>query len=153
MNNSKIRIKYTALIALFIVLSDSPLKLNAQSIPTAAERAAEGYRIKSTSPVNPARVTEIVAMLPDQPKGYGVPCNQRGAWDNLLKSGAFNSLISDADEVMKTPIPALTDEVYLSFFNSNDSERSKKLVRKRIVLFSAWYGQNVCRIMANICQR
>jgi hypothetical protein len=95
------------------------------------------YRIKSTYPLDPARIKEIAAMLPDEPKGMGEPASNRAAWNKLLSSGKFNRLIADADEVILKPLPELTHEIYMSFFNSNDSETSKKLVRKRIVDFGA----------------
>ncbi|WP_017258865.1 heparinase II/III family protein [Pedobacter arcticus] len=95
------------------------------------------YRIKSTYSLDPARLKEISAMLPEQPKGMGEPASNRSAWDKLLNSGKFDRLIADADAAILSPLPELTHEIYMSFFNSNDSETSKMLVRKRIVVFGA----------------
>lgn len=94
-------------------------------------------RIKATYPLDAERIVAIAAMLSDKPKGMGAPYQDRDSWDKLFKTGNFKGLIADADAAAAKPLPALTHEIYMSFFNSNDSETSKKLVRSRIILFDA----------------
>ncbi len=67
-----------------------------------------------------------------------MPIDNRQIWDSMHASGDFMHLINSADDFLDEPYPQLTDEIYLSFFNSNDSERSKNLIVKRRNILSTW---------------
>jgi Highly conserved protein containing a thioredoxin domain len=88
-------------------------------------------------PVDQQRVREIARMLPDKPRAFGSPIGNRRVWDSLYRTGQFAAVIADAEEVRKSPLPPLTDEIYLSFFDGKDSETSKKLMTRRRLLFAS----------------
>ena len=90
------------------------------------------------APLNQKRVAEIAAMLGDEPRGYGVPYTDRTAWNNLLKSGKCRPIILAADKFMAAPFPAMTDEIYKSFFKGKDSETSKSLTMRRRAILATW---------------
>ena len=118
-----------------LVLSMLTLLLHAQDKSENATVVKE-VKIIPIQPVDQARVKIIAAMLPEKPRGIGQPYSDRTSWNALLKSGKFDKLIADADIANAEPLPPMTDEIYLSFFNSNDSETSKRLTVKRRILFS-----------------
>jgi hypothetical protein len=89
-------------------------------------------------PINQARVDEIAAMLPDEPKGYGVPFSDRKAWQSLLASGKCDLIIKTADDFLKEPFPPMTEEIYMTFFKGKDSETSKRLTVKRRIILSTY---------------
>lgn len=82
-------------------------------------------------PVDQKRVAEIAAMLDDVPKGYGVPIEDRVAWNNLMKSGKCRPIVVAADKFISEPFPKMTEEIYMSFFKGKDSETSKSLTTTR----------------------
>lgn len=107
-------------------------KPGVQPMPAIPYIAADGRRI--IAPIDPERVKQIAAMLPEKPKGFGTTYKDRRSWDSLYRTGLFKALIADAEKIRKEPLPPLTDEIYLSFFEGKDSETSKKLMTQRRLL-------------------
>lgn len=99
-----------------------------------------GYTVLQVEPVDRARVTEISAMLPDAPKGFGEPIQKRALWDELYRSGRFDGLIREADSISRLPFPVLSDKIYLDYYQGKDSETSKRFImnRRRMLSKLVW---------------
>ena len=65
--------------------------------------------------VDPARVQELAALLPAQPRGFGEPCANRAAWDALATNKAFAGVVKTAEKLLGKELPAWDDELYLDF--------------------------------------
>lgn len=109
------RIKYSFLVVIYL----------ATFLQLAAQEGSLPYFIGEE------RIKEIATMLPNEPKGFGDPIEQRRTWDSLYQTGKFNKLIRDADSLSALPFPKLTEQIYMSFFGGKDSETSKRFVMKR----------------------
>lgn len=94
------------------------------------------YDLMQLQPVNRQRVSEIAAMLPDEPRGFGDPIEMRPSWDSLYHSGEFAGWIAEADSISALPFPKLTDAIYMSYFGGKDSETSKRFIMKRRMLLA-----------------
>src|SRR5436305_14644840 len=73
--------------------------------------AAEG----ELAALNPARVHEIAAMLPERPTGFGKPAADRAAWDDLRTRRVFGDVIGEAEKLLREDFPKWDDELYLDF--------------------------------------
>lgn len=61
------------------------------------------------------RIDSIVAMLSDKPTCFGRPISDRITWDALATSEDGKAVIRSAEMVLKTPMPEMTDEIYLIY--------------------------------------
>jgi hypothetical protein len=123
-------------LGLLFLLMGASLPNSIAQVKTETSTSTKEEKIIPIQPVDEARVKIIARMLPEKPRGIGHPYYDRTSWNALLKSGKFDKLIADADIANAEPLPPMTDEIYLSFFTSNDSETSKRLTVKRRLLFS-----------------
>ena len=87
------------------------------------------------APVDQSRVAEITKMLPESPSGFGDPCNNRKNWDKLSASGAYASVLKDANKIMVTGIPVWDEALYMGFFTKGDSQSGKDMQASRIAAF------------------
>lgn len=85
----------------------------------------------ATAGIEQKRQAAIAAMLPDKPKGFGDPIEQRHRWDSLYRTGKFTRLIHEADSLSALPFPKLTEQIYMTFYGGKDSETSKRFIMKR----------------------
>jgi hypothetical protein len=90
-------------------------------------------------PLNMARVKEIAAMLPEQPKGFGETYHNRAAWERLRNTGKYNTLLKAAEKLLQADFPAWSDSAYLAYFakGTGTSVPGKKMLQARL----AWLVQ------------
>jgi hypothetical protein len=71
----------------------------------------------ATAAIRPtaARVTEIAALLPASPAPVGRPAADRAAWTELAARLPLRELITEADRLVNTAPPAVTDDLYLTY--------------------------------------
>jgi hypothetical protein len=81
-------------------------------------------------PIDEKRVSEIEAMLKDQPAGFGEPCSQRAVWDRLVASGKYDSFLR---QMRRYKFPPFSKEDYFSLSNgsASSSARGLTMMRKR----------------------
>lgn len=78
--------------------------------------------LRAAENIDPARVSEIAAMLPAHAEGVGRPITDRAAWEDLLvQHPELHRVIRDAARDSERPLPAQPDSLYLEF--SRDGNR------------------------------
>ena len=74
--------------------------------------------------VDPARVSEIAAMLGEKPFAFGPAISDRVAWEKLAKHDAFKGLPETAERKISEPMPQMTEEIYSSY--ARTGQRTKQ---------------------------
>ncbi len=87
--------------------------------------------LAAASPVVSARVSEISSWLPQAPGGPGRPASDRTAWENLAKDPDWSKLIGAAEDLVKTPIPPLPDDLFLDFSKTGNRTRCQSVLGRR----------------------
>lgn len=111
----------------------------ALSLPLcAAEKTKKSATAKSASKkagpplvIDQKRVAEIAALLPAKPQGVGRPLADRKAWEALLATGNYKSLLREAEKLSKAPIPEVPDELYLEFSKTGNRTHYQNAEGKR----------------------
>jgi hypothetical protein len=62
-----------------------------------------------------AEIARVAAMLPERPTCFGRPITDRAAWETLAATSEGKAAIAAAERVLKTPMPEMTDEIYLIY--------------------------------------
>jgi len=62
--------------------------------------------------VDPKRIAEIASQLPDDTFAFGPKITDRAAWDKLAHHPAFAKVIATAENKLRQPMPAMTEEIY-----------------------------------------
>src|SRR6478609_8727684 len=65
--------------------------------------------------VDPARVREIAALLPNDPFAFGRPISDRASWERLAAAKQYAGVISSAEKLLKAPMPEMTEDVFLEY--------------------------------------
>jgi len=89
--------------------------------------------------IEAARVKEIAGALPPKPAGFGRPITDRAAWAKLAQAPAFASVVPEAQELSRKPVPPLPDDLYLDFSKTGNRTRCERVLRersKRILTFA-----------------
>ncbi len=73
------------------------------------------------------RAAEIEKMLPKTPRCVGRSIMDRDAWNVFVKDPAFQNIVSDAENVLKTPIPELPESLYRDFYQTGNRARYQKV--------------------------
>ncbi|MBN2138870.1 MAG: heparinase II/III family protein [Sedimentisphaerales bacterium] len=81
--------------------------------------------------IDKSRIEEIAAMLPKEARGFGVPISDRDAWDALAKNRSFRGVASDAERLLKEPIPEQSDDLYLDFSRTGNRTRWQRVSGQR----------------------
>lgn len=77
----------------------------------------------AAGPFDADRVAKVAAMLGAEPGGFGRPCKDREAWQDLAKDGSFSRIIGRAEELLQEAIPDQTDDLYLDFSRTGNRRR------------------------------
>jgi hypothetical protein len=83
------------------------------------------------TPPDAARVTAYEKMLPAAPKGIGAKIEDRATWEALAKHPAAAQIVKDAESTLKTPIPELTDDLYLDYTRTGNRDHCQTVIFKR----------------------
>ncbi|MFV2067125.1 MAG: hypothetical protein ACC645_09115 [Pirellulales bacterium] len=85
------------------------------------------------TPVTPetSRVEELVAMLPKAPVGLGRTITDRDAWRPMTKASNAARAMEAAEELSGTPIPELTDDLFLDFSRTGNRSRCQRVLSLR----------------------
>jgi hypothetical protein len=62
-----------------------------------------------------AQIAKVAAMLAEEPTCFGRPITDRAAWETLAATREGKAVIAAAEKLLKTPMPEMTDEIYLIY--------------------------------------
>lgn len=95
--------------------------------------AAPSQAASTETPVKPdsSRVAAIAAMLPPSPAGLGQPITDAEAWRPMRMASDAAGIIEAAEKLTETPIPDLTDEVFLDFSRTGSRTRCQRVLSLR----------------------
>lgn len=81
--------------------------------------------------IDQGRVKEITVMLSENPAGFGLPITERDAWKKLAKEDSFKRVISEAERLLREPIPEQPDELYLDYSRTGNRTRWQRVAGHR----------------------
>jgi len=93
--------------------------------------AAASVRAQEIGPPNAARVAEYEKMLPAEPSGPGPTIRDRDSWNALAKHFDAERIVRDAEKLLKTPMPELTDELYLDYSRTGNRDHCQAVIFNR----------------------
>jgi len=62
-----------------------------------------------------AEIAKVAALLPEKPTCFGRPITDRAAWETLAATSEGKAVIASAETLLKTPMPEMTDAIYLIY--------------------------------------
>jgi hypothetical protein len=83
------------------------------------------------TPPDPSRVAAYEKMLPKTPRGIGATIEDRPTWEALAKHLPSAKIIKDAEKMLKTPMPEMTDDLYLDYSRTGNRDRCQAAIFKR----------------------
>ncbi len=76
-------------------------------------------------------IARWAAMLPSEPRGLGPTIEDRSAWEAISHTPGFANVISRAESLIETPMPELTDDIYLDYSRTGQRQRGERVLRQR----------------------
>ena len=76
---------------------------------------AQDKKGASASSFSEAEIARVAAMLPERPTCFGRLITDRAAWETLAATSEGKAVIASAETLLKTPMPEMTDEIYLIY--------------------------------------
>lgn len=76
---------------------------------------AQDKKGASASNFSQAEIARVAAMLPERPTCFGRPITDRAAWETLAATSEGRAVIGAAETLLKSPMPEMTDEIYLIY--------------------------------------
>jgi len=80
---------------------------------------------------DPARVEELVRLLPESPRGVGRPIGDRAAWQAVAQAPQFRDVVRRAEKLLSQPMPELTDDIYLDYSRTGNRTRGQRVISQR----------------------
>lgn len=84
-----------------------------------------------TTTIDPKRVEEIAALLPEKPQAIGLSYKDREFWDKIRQDTAAQSLLRLAPELVKQGMPPFVDSLYLHLNKTNVRLPGEIMVKNR----------------------
>ena len=78
-----------------------------------------------------SRIREVAKMLPEKPKGFGPTYHDRDAWKHFAKRYDVELILSKAEEIRGSEMPAWDDEAYLEFSRNGVRPPGEKMINRR----------------------
>jgi hypothetical protein len=114
-----------------------------------------------SGPPDAARVEGYRKFLSEKPRGVGAPIADRKAWSELAERNreSIAAIEKRAEEALKTPMPELTDDLYLDYFRTGKRDACQAVIyaqrsRLRTLVLAeciANEGRYLSAIEATIC--
>lgn len=108
----------------------TPRPLVCLGLSLAAMWAAPSIAATKNAP-DPARVAELVPLLPKTPMGVGRPLADRQAWQAVAKAPGFKGAVARAEALLRDPIPDMADDLYLDFSRTGNRRRGERVLFAR----------------------
>jgi len=81
--------------------------------------------------IDESRIKEITPLLSEKPAGFGFPISTRSVWEDLAGKDSFKRIISEAEELLRRPIPEQPDDLYLDFSRTGNRTRWQRVSGRR----------------------
>jgi len=107
------RLRFWGVPSVGLVLVSSMLTMAAEKVP------------------DPAAVQRFMQLLPEAPRGVGPTIDDREAWTAAAKAASLQGVVRSAEELLKTPIPELPDDLYLDFSRTGNRRRCERVLSPR----------------------
>jgi hypothetical protein len=76
-------------------------------------------------------VRELAALLTERPCGVGPTIADRHAWQSAARSPRLAGAVANAERLLRQPIPALTDDLYLDYSRTGNRRRAEAVLGQR----------------------
>jgi len=76
-------------------------------------------------------IMEISSCLDDNPVGPGIRISDRDKWEKLKASGAYKNAVKKAEDMLKEPMPATSDDLYLQYTKNGNRTNWQEVNFKR----------------------
>jgi hypothetical protein len=96
---------------------------------------AQDKKAAPVSGFDQAEIAKAAAMLTEKPTCFGRPIADRTAWDALAATSEGKGAIAAAERLLKTPMPEMTDEIFLIYSKTGsctEGDRTNNQRRGRI---------------------
>ncbi len=91
----------------------------------------QSVTLAAVGEVDENRIETIAAQLSEKPAGFGLPVGNRRVWKKLSENDSFRKIISEAEKLLKTPIPDQPDDLYLDFSRTGNRTRWQRVSGRR----------------------
>ncbi len=85
----------------------------------------------SASSFSAAEIAKVAALLPERPTCFGRPITDRAAWEPLAATSEGKAAIAAAERVLQTPMPEMTDEIFLIFSRTGSRTEGDRVSSQR----------------------
>ncbi|MEI8291335.1 MAG: hypothetical protein WCH99_17845, partial [Verrucomicrobiota bacterium] len=79
----------------------------------------------------PARIAELTALLPEQPRGFGAPCSDRAAWSALSTNVFCKKVVISAARQIGKGLPPWNNDLYLDYSRTGKRPAGEKMMGSR----------------------
>ena len=93
----------------------------------------------SAAALNPEKIAEIAATLPETPRADGASASDRAKWDPFAVSEAGKKIVAEAEKIAAEPVPAEPDNLYLEFSKNGNRSNYEKCHFRRKRDFASLY--------------
>ena len=93
--------------------------------------AAQDKKAASASGFDEAEIAKVAALLPEKPTCFGRPIADRDAWAILAATSGGKAAITSAENLLKTPMPEMTDEIYLIYSRTGSRSEGDRVDGQR----------------------
>jgi len=90
-----------------------------------------GPSASSSAAFDQAEISKVAAMLPQKPTSFGRPISDRAAWEALAATREGQGVIAAGEALLKTPMPEMTDEIYLIYSRTGSRSEADRLDGQR----------------------
>ena len=91
----------------------------------------QGTALAVVEEIDGSRIRQISPLLSEKPAGFGLPINERSAWDALAQNDSFKRIISEAEGLLTSSIPDQPDDLYLDFSRTGNRTRWQRVSGRR----------------------
>jgi hypothetical protein len=92
---------------------------------------AQDKKAASASGFDQAEIAKVAALLPEKPTCFGRPITDRAAWEILAATSGGKAVIAAAENLLQTPMPEMTDEIYLIFSRTGSRTEGDRIDGQR----------------------
>jgi len=109
----------------------SGLAIATLSVALSCSAAGQEVVVGNVPEIDQQRIKSIAALLPAKPRGFGSPITDRDAWNKLAHNDSFKGQISEAEKLLKEPIPDQPDDLFLDFSRTGNRTRWQRVAGLR----------------------
>ena len=92
---------------------------------------AQDRKDASASSFSQAEIARVAALLPERPTCFGRPITDRAAWEKLGATNDGKTAIAAAERMLQTPMPEMTDEIFLIFSRTGSRTEGDQVSSRR----------------------